>query len=399
MARAGAGKGDSRARCGALQTTALGPVSVGYTFAPMPLSSLRPLLRLCAAAAAILLLLDVALFRSGWYYRWLEPDSTSGSVVGDILAIERYRDPKRRNVLVLGDSRIGEGFSAQLADDAGGRADLHFVNGAVAGSTARVRNLLLRTVDPDADRFGAIALAVDYDPGSVLADMPNYPLDTSYVVPVLHLGDIISYPDSFTDPAQRARARRAILFPLQALHDDALDFLLHPRRRADAILRSRPGWLDAVGLYMGHEEALPELALDEHDVPRDWGAIEPARRQKIEDYLRNARSRATPALEAANEDYVRRWIGGVAARYRAHGVPVFVFVVPRGPWHQALVPAPTPRGAIAELADTGQIIALPGDAFVALEQPHFFFDTLHMNRAGRERFSADLAQRIAALVP
>ena len=366
----------------------------------MPHASLRPLLRLCAAAAAILLLLDAAVFRSGLYYHWLEPDSTSGSVVGDTLAIARYRDPARRNVLVLGDSRIGEGFSAQIADIASGRADLHFVNGAVAGSTARVRSLLLRAVDPDADRFAAIVLAVDYDPGAVLADLTNYPLDTSYVVPLLRLTDVFAYPASFTDAAQRERARRAILFPLQALHDDALNFVLHPLHRAAAILRDRPGWLDAVGHYMGHEEALPELALDaDSGLPREWDGIDAALRGKLEDYFRNARSRAAPSLEASNDAYVRRWVGSDAARYRTRGVPLIVFVVPRGPWHQALVPAPAPRGALAELAAAGHLIALPGDAFVALEQPRYFFDTLHMNRAGRERFSRELAERIAVLVP
>ena len=361
--------------------------------------SLRPLLRLCAAVAAILLLLDGALFRSGWYYGWLAPESTSGSVVGDTLAIERYRDPTRKNVLVLGDSRIGEGFSAQIADDASERADLHFVNGAVAGSTPRVRDLLLRAVDPDARRFAAIVLMVDYDPGAALADLTNYPLDTSYVVPLLHLGDIASYPDSFTDPAQRERARRAILFPLQALHDDTLNFMLHPLHRAAAIVRDRPGWLDAVGHYLGHEEALPELPLDaQRGVPRDWDGVDAQLQRKLEDYARDARSRAAPALEAANEAYVRRWIGGVATRYRAHGIPVIVFVVPRGPWHQSLVPAPAPQGVIRELYDSGQLVALPGNAFVDLEQPRYFFDTLHMNRAGRERFSRELAHRVAGVV-
>jgi len=96
---------------------------------------------------------------------------------------------------------------------------------------------------------------------------------------------------------------------------------------------------------------------------------------------------------------MREWIGGIARRYQAHGVPVIVFVVPRGPFHALLAPVPVAAGAIAELRDAGLIRMLPGDTFVSFEQPRFFFDTLHMNRAGREAFSAMLAQKIAPLVP
>jgi hypothetical protein len=87
---------------------------------------------------------------------------------------------------------------------------------------------------------------------------------------------------------------------------------------------------------------------------------------------------------------------GIAERYAPHHVPVIAFVVPRGPWHGSQSRAPAVDGPVAELVERDRIVALPGDAFVVLEQPQFFFDASHMNRNGRERFSRMFAQDIAA---
>lgn len=365
----------------------------------MSVRPLWPLLKLVAAAAALLLLIDVALVRSGAYFGWIEPDSTAGSVVGATLAIPHYYDAARKNILVLGNSQIGEGFSGSLADAASERADLHFINGSVAGTTPRVWNYLLRSVDPHADRFAAIALMIDYNLDERFDDLTDYPLDTGYAVPLLRIADLLDYPATFSDPAQRLRARRAILLPLQALHDDVRALLAAPRMRYHEIVRNRPQWLEAVGVYPGREQVLPELAIDPGSgQPVDWGAHESDFKPLLEEYFRRLRQHADPALQARNLDYQRQWLERIAERYRAHGVPVIVFVVPRGPWRATLSAPPVANAAIAELAASGRVQPLPGDAFTELEQPRYFFDTLHMNRAGRARFSQLFARAVAPLV-
>jgi hypothetical protein len=365
----------------------------------MPFRSLTPLLKLCAAVIIVLLLIDAALFRSGWYFRVIKPDSTAGSVFGAELAIRHYYEPARKNILVLGNSQIGEGFSAQDADDASGRGDLHFINGSVAGTTPRVWYYLLRKVDPDVNRFAAIALMVDYDIAVNRQDMSNYPLDTSYLIPLVRLSDYDDYPSSFTDADRRERARRAILLPLQALRDDASDLLLHPAARYTEVHRNRKGWLYAIGHYPGRDGKLPQLDIDrETGLPEDWSPVAPDVKARLQDYFHDLRGQALPEIEAANTDYLREWLGRIARRYSARNVPVFVFVAPRGPWHQMLAPVPVATGPVAELAAKGEIIPLAGDAFVNLEQPQYFFDALHMNRDGRALFSRRFAQQVAPLV-
>jgi hypothetical protein len=365
----------------------------------MLMRSLRPLLTLLAATAAVLLLFDLTLFRSGLYYRWLEPESTAGSVVGATLSIPYFFDPGRKNVLVLGNSQIGEGFSALIADSAAARKDLHFINGAVAGTTPRVWYYLLRAVDPHADRFAAVALMVDYDNLHNLQDMGNYDLDAAYCASLLRIDDVLDFPASFSEAAQRERARRAILFPLQSLHDDAQALLAHPLLRYKKVRLYWPGWLASIAQYPGHEESLPELSVDpQSGLPSDWGARETALKPKLENYFRGMRIAASPELREANDAYEREWLGRITDRYAAHGIPVIAFVVPRGPWGQQLMPVPSARGAVDELTRDGRLHPLPGAAFVALERPQYFFDTLHMNRQGRERFSREFAQLVAPLV-
>jgi hypothetical protein len=358
-----------------------------------------PLLKLFVAIAVILVVIDAVVFRSGWYAPWIEPASTAGSVVNTTLLIDHYYDPARKNVLVLGNSQIGEGFSAALADTLSGRPDLHFINGSVAGTTPRLWNYLLRNVDRHGQRFAAIVLMADYDTSRLKTDFTNYPLDTRYAAPLLRLSDLIDYPDSFADSDLRARARRAIMFPLQALQEDVLDFASHFKKRMRRVETQRPGYIAATAVYPGHPEALPDLPIDKVSrTPSRWDAIDAALKSKLDGYFRALDEPAAAPLQLANDRYQREWIGRISSRYQAHGVPVIVFAVPRGPWHQLLLPAPQPNAALAELRDRGRVQLLPGDTFTELEQPQFFFDNLHMNHAGRERFSALFAQKIAPLV-
>jgi hypothetical protein len=365
----------------------------------MSLRSLVPLLRIVGAAAAVLLLVDLALFRSGLYFRLAAPESTSGSTLITERAIAHFRDPSRRNILVLGDSRIGEGFSAKLADAASGRDDLHFVNGSIAGTMPRVWYYLLRAIDPDADRFAAVALMVDYDLASEPYELKNYPGDTSYLPALLRVSDIDDYPTSFSAPDQRSRARRAILFPLNAMREDFRDLLAHPLQRWRDLRRARKTWLYGFGDYPGHDGALPDLVIDpQTGSPTDWDSVDADLKARLESYFQRVRNPAPPPLQAANDEYLREWLGRIAQRYAARNVPVFVFAVPRGPWHRMLAPIPEAKGTIAELATQGSVHALPGDAFVALEQPQFFFDAYHLNRQGRERFSRLFAQQVTPLL-
>jgi len=357
------------------------------------------LLRLVVIVAAILIGWDALLFRSGLYYRWLEPQSTAGTTRAAIRVANESYAPDRRNVLVLGNSQIGEGFSQELADTATAGSGLHFINAAIPGTDPRVWYYLLRQLDPQAQRFAAVVVPAPYDASTQLSARANYPLDIAYLTPLLRLGDLADLPTSFDDPNLAARARRAILFPAQPLRDDITALLAAPVDRIQHLRSWRKHYLPSFLRYPGHAEALPDLVLDPKTLqPVNWGDDEAALKPRLSAYF-NALAAAPPtaAVRASNERYSREWLTRIAAPYAAHGIPVVLITVPRGPWHAQIQP-PQPGGVVAELIAAGTLSALPGDSFVELEQPRYFFDSLHMNRVGRERFSPLLAQHVAALL-
>ena len=359
---------------------------------------LRFLLRLVVAGAVLLMAWDALLFRSGLYYHWVEPASTAGMTRSAIRLIDRSYVADRRNVLVLGNSRIGEGFSQRLADDATQGSGLHFLNAAIPGTDLRTWYYLLRRIDPRSERFAAVVLQIAYDPGEPTNVQADYPLDIAYLTPLLGLRDLVDFPGTFDDPALAERARRAILFPAQPLRDDIAAFLAAPNERFEHIREWRKYYVSSAVQYPGREQALPDLPLDPNTLqPTNWDGVEEKLKPQLSKYFASLRARPTAAIHASNERYFREWLARIAEPYRAHDIPVIVIRVPRGPWH-AVLPTPPPAGAVADLIDAGMLKALPADSFVGLEQPRYFFDSVHMNHAGRERFSPMLAQRVAALL-
>jgi hypothetical protein len=70
--------------------------------------------------------------------------------------------------------------------------------------------------------------------------MTNYALDTPYLLPLLRIADLIAIRHRSPRPTSE-RARRGILLPLQAMHDDVLNLLAHPFARRHVVRSSRRG--------------------------------------------------------------------------------------------------------------------------------------------------------------
>src|ERR1700728_4192985 len=80
---------------------------------------------------------DSLLFRTGWYASHLLPDSSAGTLESQLHWLKNTPPSGRPEVLIVGDSRIAEGFSASVADSAVGER-LHFWNFGMPSTTPRV---------------------------------------------------------------------------------------------------------------------------------------------------------------------------------------------------------------------------------------------------------------------
>jgi hypothetical protein len=142
----------------AVYLSSTGPVRT--TFPTEPTTSPRQLhvARNLFLGIAVFLCVDGAIFHSGLYVSILAPSSYAGRV-WRITRAEKDRAPSAlKEVLVLGDSRIAEGFSATLANELGSPAGLKFVSLAEPAASANPWYYMVREVDPTTRRYAAIVV-------------------------------------------------------------------------------------------------------------------------------------------------------------------------------------------------------------------------------------------------
>src|SRR5258705_9254493 len=110
------------------------------------------------AALAVFFTLDTAIFRTPLYSQFLSPESIVGTAAY-YLKYERQRVSSHRgDVLVIGDSQVGEGFWAGLANKSEAGSGLNFVQGGIPGATLRVLYYYQKILDPNRDRYKAIVV-------------------------------------------------------------------------------------------------------------------------------------------------------------------------------------------------------------------------------------------------
>ena len=177
----------------AVYLSSTGPVRT--TFPTEPSTSPRPLhvRRNLLLGIVAFICVDGAIFHSGLYVSILAPGSYAGRV-SRITRSEKERAPSGlKEVLVLGDSRIAEGFSATLANELGSPAGIKFVSLAEPAASANTWYYMVREVDPTARRYSAIVVpyGIGYEPNS--AD----PLRISMTAPLLRYVDCFHFASGF----------------------------------------------------------------------------------------------------------------------------------------------------------------------------------------------------------
>jgi hypothetical protein len=352
-----------------------------------------------AFGALLFLALDASLFGEQGYLPWVSPDSG----LGRLFYIMRFvsRDPAANGgVIVFGNSRVAEGFSEQLATDEARRlgSSTTFLSSAVPGTSPRVWYYTLRRYRERGLRPAAVAyMVVDYEDGAG-GYSPDNDGDIAYLHPYLGWRDAIAFPLSFQAPELRWEALAAVPFKAWPYHADALDFLSNPRGRVKAVEFWREHGKSTLDAYRGHEESLAGLTLDAATGALTGArGLEPSGRlRKYADQLLQTRA-ATPP-DAAAAEYERFWFSAAAQLCREMGAKFIVFREPHGPLHYLAPPRQDAHGVLAELAEAGELRLMRADAFDDLEHPEFFFDELHMNRAGGEIFSPRFARETLYLL-
>jgi len=341
----------------------------------------------------VFFLFDTAVFRSGLYVAVTNPESYAGRVHAHFLWSQQRDAPAAPEILILGDSRVGEGFSAWGAQALLASESVRFFNGAVPGATLRVMNYILRQLDPLARRYALIALALpDYDDEDTPEDLANRQLDLVFLPDLIGLRDCFDVVNSFPRHANHTEALASCLLKGYAYRRDVQEFLGAPWTRLRDVGRWRAHGYHWLGVYSGRNEQLGDVGYDEASQSLVYGPSVPEpRRNALQSELSGVSGR-----RVSNRDYRLRWLGEIVSRYAESPTRLVLFQVPRGPFPAVFKRAGSPE-AVRQLAASGRVQVLDEHLFEDLERPELFFDILHLNAGGRRLFTERLAKELEPL--
>jgi D-alanyl-lipoteichoic acid acyltransferase DltB (MBOAT superfamily) len=353
--------------------------------------------RALAAGLVLFILVNVAAFYTPLYRGFLDPQSSTGSFEAAVDRFAATKTDPHRDVLVVGDSRIYAGLDPAAASAASN--GLHFLNGAVPGTTPRCWYVFLKAIDPNAARFRAIVIPVDTyaDDDSAIGsvDGDDRAEDLHYVALATSPSDVLKIAASFPEVRERLGTALDLILRGPELRDDVQAFVSDPAARIRALANAGDATYDPLAAHP-RTETLAGMRVDfERNQIVYPPSVSASERIEMErQVLRVAAASPSYAL------YRRHWLGPIVARYAAAGVPVIVVRIPTRPAHRD-AGAP-PSGSLAELARAGARLVDPRN-YLALEKPELFADHDHLNAAGSARFSAllgrDVAQRLADASP
>jgi hypothetical protein len=346
------------------------------------------------AVVITFVLAEAAIFRLGWYSKLLEPYSSTGTVEYYLHWLNRTRRGTLPEVMVVGDSRIAEGFSAQLAAEGSGNQIKYWMFG-IGGSSPRDWYYIVRDADRTRKRFAAIALELTpYEDEDLWDSLENRLMDLTYVADRLNWWDCPAFAFSMRDWGSGEKALAGCLFRGLVLRRDLKAFLQDIPDRVKRARDWRTSGLLYVNGYQGRTEDLHGLSAD---FSRRTISYPPGLSQ-IQRGSIQAVVMAPPAPQTGETTRYRTyWFGKILDLYKNSNTQIVFYETPRAPVRkpESRFPATFLTNAMRRQAN---VAALPEVTFRDLEQGDYFFDGLHLNRRGRAIFSSRIGEQISLLI-
>jgi hypothetical protein len=369
----------------AVYLSSTGPVRT--TFPTEPTTSARPLhvRRNLFLGIAAFICVDGALFHSGLYVSILAPSSYAGRISRITRAEKERASSGLKEVLVLGDSRIAEGFSATLANELGSPAGLKFVTLAEPAASANTWYYMVRAVDPTTRRYAAIVIpySIGYEPNS--ADS----LRISMTAPLLRYGDCFHFASGFQRWSGRFRAFMACILRGSAYQEDVADLLAHPLARMRSIRQADK--IHSGREYKGRDY---DLVGTSYDAATGQVTFAP----KLTEAQRSAFRRSLIQPSQSDTEYSlklqRDWIPRIMNRYLHSPTAIVLTPLPRGPFLQLGGLSRGYESVLPSSVIQRANFSLHGDTFDFLEKPENYFDAFHLNAKGRQQFTERLVSEL-----
>jgi len=325
---------------------------------------------------------DALLFRSDLYGWVAKPESSAGWVVRRCQHDEVLLPSLPLTVALFGDSRAGEASAPELLHELWPDHLVTLRNAWVPGSTPRVWSYLFERLDPGGRRFPVVVLALaSYDDYDEIESLGDRVYDLPFLAPLVGVGNLFDLAGTFDKTSARKEAVLATLCKWYAWRRDLQDFASEPWQRYREVRHTfgsyRWGWQ-----YQSHDGDLIGVHVEGDRIAGLPAGTDPA----VAKALHEMAVEPPPPTTGAYAAYRRFWLGRIVAHAAGRGTMV-VFVrmptrvlperTPRPPWQPVL----------DELAQQPHVRVLDRELFTELERPEFFYDALHLNTRGRERWT------------
>jgi hypothetical protein len=337
---------------------------------------------------------EILLFRSGFYAGLLEPEFSATGSVERAVYDEIHRTPGgRKEILVVGNSRIAEGFSAKLANDSSSDEGYWFINLGIPATGDRIWYYVVRDVDPHRNRYAAITIMIDdYNDPDDYEDVADRVEELPLAINRIRLTDVLPYTLSFTTWKSRLKIFRGLMMQGTVYQRDFQEFMEHPSRRLARVKEFRALGSNYGYDYEGIDHSMAGLMVDwahqtvtfPPDIPED-------RQRDLRDFFFNE-----PPQNGRIRDLQVRWLRPLIDLYRGSNTRIFIFQTPRSPAPRPTSLAHLPWTTVDELRKRPRVTVIDRHAFEDLEKPELFADHIHLNAAGRKIFSPRLAETVKA---
>ena len=359
-------------------------------------SGLREAGLLLIPAFLMLLSLDALIFRIGPYNKIIEPLSTTGTFE---MILRRERAAQREYgdnlVVTFGDSRMA--YYPREAAKVERHTGYYLRQAGMAATDVRIWYYMLRDLDPAANRYRAVVIAVnDYDDedNSYADAVTNDLYMLRFVTARLRLTDIPEFVLSFAGWDKRWKALLGTVlrgYPWQA---DVQDFLAHRQKRLYDVKHSNRYFPDWTWDYVAGNENLEGLEID-------WSTFRitypPNTKEADHAYIQVLAQRPIPQ-EGRTAAFRRLWMGKMIDRYRNSRTKVIFIRLPRGPVVRPDNLVKKLSSSIRDFAARPNVLLANEHAFESLERREMFRDGLHLNIDGMNRFSVMLSDEVAPLL-
>jgi hypothetical protein len=371
---------------GALYLSSTGSARTKFPLEPATSPHPLHIARNLVLGVAVFICVDGVVFHTRLYTSILAPDSYAGRMAAITRAEKNRASSGLKEVLVLGDSRMAEGFSPVVANKLSSLDGFKFINLTESASVVNIWDYMLREVDPTGRRYWAIVVpyGIGFEPNS--AD----PLRISMAAPLLRYGDCFNFASAFQRWSGRFRAFTACILRGSAFQSDIVDFLEHPIARIRSVQQG-PKRLQARDVYRGQDYDIAGTFYD----PRTGQVTFPPRLSEAQrDAIRD--SLVKPS-QSETQDFLRMQRDGIQRilnRYSASSTEIVLTPVPRGPFAGLPGASMTFHAAFPIVTTQRTVFSLPEQTFDFLEKPEYYFDGYHLNSKGRQRFTETLVTEL-----